>query len=287
MTIQEAIIAATRDLTEAGVEDPRTTARFLLAHLLQKDRTYLITHFDEPLDEAPLRQFQAWVGKRASGVPLQYITGHQEFYGLDFVVTPNVLIPRPETELMVEDVLERNQKPSPLIIDVGTGSGCLAVTLAVRINQSRVVALEISEPALRVARRNAQRHGAEDRILFLVSDLFSALTPEAPGIQADFIVSNPPYVSDAELDSLPREVAEHEPRTALLAGPDGLAFFRRLLAESPAFLQPGGVLILEMGFGQHTSITALVDLSTWRVEKVVPDLQGIQRTLVLRLVGKN
>jgi release factor glutamine methyltransferase len=287
MTIRDAINAAARDLTEAGVENPRVTAQLLLAPLLERDRTYLLTHFEELLPTSTLHQFQAWVNQRASGVPLQYLTGHQEFYGLDFLVTPDVLIPRPETERIVEEVLARNQEPSPLIIDVGTGSGCLAVTLAVWLNPSRVIALDISEPALRVARLNAQRQGVEDRVLFLVSDLFSALAESESGTQADFIVSNPPYVADADLDRLPREVSQHEPHVALLAGPDGLVCYRRLLMESRTCLRPGGYLILEMGYGQHAALINLVDPSTWCVEKVVPDLQGIQRTLVLRLVGKD
>jgi release factor glutamine methyltransferase len=287
MTIREAIHAAARQLTDARVEDPHITAQILLAALLKKDRTYLLTHAEASLEPETLRQFQEWVKRRASGVPVQYLTGRQEFFGLDFVVTPQVLIPRPETELMVEEVLACNQKLDPLIIDVGTGSGCLAVTLAVQINRSRVIALDLSEPALKVARLNATRHGVDNRILFLTSDLLSALMIGQPSTQADFIVANPPYVADAEFESLPPEVREHEPRVALLAGPDGLAVHRRLLADSPAFLQPGGFLMLEMGFGQHAALVSFVDPTTWCVEKVGLDLQGIQRTLVLRLAAKN
>jgi len=287
MTIREAVAAATRHLTDANIEDPRITAQALLAYLLETDRTYILTHPEEALETETLRHFQDWVKQRASGVPLQYLTGHQEFYGLDFVVTPAVLIPRPETELIVEEVLARNQQEAPLIIDVGTGSGCLAVTLAVRLNRSRVIALDVSEAALEVARLNARRHGVEDRILFLASDLLLALKVGSPDLQADFIVANPPYASDAEIEGLPPEVRDHEPRVALLAGPDGLAFHRRLLMESPAFLQPGGALLMEMGFGQQAALTQLVEPSIWSVEKVMFDLQGIERTLVLRLVAKN
>lgn len=287
MTIREAIAAATHHLSEVGIEDPQINAQVLLAYLLGKDRTYILTHPEESLETDLLRHFQNWVRQRASGVPLQHLTGHQEFYGLDFVVTPDVLIPRPETELIVEEVLGRNRKEAPLIIDVGTGSGCLAVTLAVQLNRSRVIALDISQSALKVARVNARRYGVEDRILFLASDLFSALVKGRSSTQADFIVANPPYVSDAEFDGLPREVREHEPRTALLAGPDGLAVHRSLLTESPAFLQPGGILIVEIGFGQHAAFTNLIDSSIWCVEKVVLDLQSVQRTWVLRLTAKD
>jgi release factor glutamine methyltransferase len=287
MTIRQAIADVTKHLTDAGVDAPRTTAQLLLAHLLGKDRTYLLTHPNEPVEETIRHQFRAWASRRAGGVPLQYLIGHQEFYGLDFIVTPDVLIPRPETELVVEEVLGSSQPPAPLIIDVGAGSGCLAVTLAVHLNQARIIALDISPSALKVARLNAQRHGVEDQLLFLASDLFSALVPCQPSTTADFIVANPPYVSEAEFAGLPREVREHEPHVALIAGPDGLALHRRLLTESPAFLRPGGSLIMEMGFGQCDALVGLVEPSTWRLEKILSDLQGLPRTLVLRLVGQN
>lgn len=286
MTIREAISNAAQLLTDAGIADPRLTAQQLLAELLKKDRTYLITHSDERLEPPIVDQFQAWVMRRCSGVPLQYITGHEQFYGLDFLVTPDVLIPRPETELLVQEALIRTQQPAPLIIDVGTGSGCLAVTLAVQRPSSRVLALDISEAALGIARANARRHHVEDRIEFLVSDMFSALTANHMTLKADIIVSNPPYVAEHDRDTLPREVREHEPPLALFAGSDGLEFHRRLLTESPAWLRPGGYLIMEMGFGQYQPMIALVDRSTWVVETIVPDLQGIERIIVLRLTGQ-
>lgn len=287
MTLQEALQAAACQLADAGVEDPRTTAHLLLASLLTRDRTYLLTHSQDSLDPDTLRQFQTWVHQRARGVPVPYLTGHQEFFGLDFLVTPHVLIPRPETELIVEQVLARCPRPDPLIIDVGTGSGCLAITLAVRIARARVIALDISEPALKLARLNAARHGVEHRVAFLASDLLSALRIERPDARADFIVANPPYVAEAEWEQLPREVRQYEPRVALLAGSDGLALHRRLLADSPALLRPGGFLVMEMGFGQYPTLVGLVDPAVWCVEKVVLDLQGIERTFVLRLSAEN
>lgn len=287
LTISEALRSASQRLAQAEVDAPRATAQILLAHLLGKDRTFLITHARDVLDPAVWDRFQQWVEQRAAGVPVQYLTGHQEFYGLDFLVTPDVLIPRPETELIVEEVLNRHHRPDPLIIDVGTGSGCLAVTLAVHLPQARIIALDISTAALKVARQNAQRHGVDHRIGWLVSDLLAALIDRTACGGADFIVANPPYVSTAEFHRLPREVRDHEPRLALLAGPDGLIVHRRLLQESQRCLRPGGYLIMEIGYGQCQSLTRIIDPSRWEVEKVARDLQGIERTFVLRWRGGN
>jgi len=254
----------------------------LLAHVLQKDYLYLIARPEELLSESAWTEFVRSVERRARGEPLQYITGHQEFFGLDFLVTPDVLIPRPETELIVEAVLERAKDAEALLIDVGTGSGCLAVTLAVHLPRARVLALDISEAALAVARRNARRHGVHARIEFLASDLFSALEAMPQPPRADFIVANPPYISEAELPTLPREVRDHEPRVALIAGPDAASVQRRLFAEGPKFLKPGGYLICEMGYGQYPSLHAILDAEVWDLIEVKRDLQGIERTLVLR-----
>lgn len=283
MTIREAIIEAVQRLTAAGIDAPRPTAHILLAHALERDRTYSLTHPDETLEGPALDQFRALVEKRADGVPVQYLTNHQEFYGLDFVVSPEVFIPRPETELIVDEVLALNRKEDPLIIDVGTGSGCLAVTLAAQLPGSRLIALDLSESALKVAQINARRHDVEQRVWFLVGDLLSPLLPGAAGRRADFIVANPPYISEIEFDALHREVRDYEPRIALLAGEDGLAIHRRLLSECPPFLRPDGALMVEMGFGQYPALRKLIASSVWREERVVPDLQGIERILVLRL----
>lgn len=286
-TIGEALRRSSQRLARAQVEAPRTTAQILLAHLLGKDRTFLITHAHDPLDPAVWSRFQQWIERRAAGVPVQYLTGHQEFYGLDFLVTPDVLIPRPETELIVEEVLNRHHRPDPLIIDVGTGSGCLAVTLAVHLPEARIIAVDISTAALKVARRNARRHGVDHRIGWIVSDLLTALADRPASEGADFIVANPPYVSTTEFDGLPREVRDHEPRLALLAGPDGLIMHRRLLHESQRCLHPGGYLIMEIGYGQCQPLTRIIDPSRWEIEKVARDLQGIERTFVLRWRGEN
>lgn len=299
-TLRQALEWARRRLEHAGVEEPRRTASTLLAHVLHKDDLYILTRPEEPLSEAAWEDFTHIVERRARGEPLPYITGHREFFGLDFLVTPDVLIPRPETELIVEAVLERATTADRLLIDVGTGSGCLAVTLAVHLPWMRVLALDISEAALAVARHNAERHGVRERIEFLKSDLFSALeaagqptrSRERGGTQpvpprADFIVANPPYISESELPTLPREVRDYEPRIALIAGPDAADVQRRLFAQSPKFLRPGGYLICEMGYGQYPSLLEHLDAHVWEVVEVKRDLQGIERTLVLRRLAKS
>ncbi len=283
-TIRRALEWARRRLEAANVEEPRRTAGTLLAHVLQRDYLYLLTRPEEPLSESAWAEFARLVERRVQGEPLQYITGHQEFFGLDFLVTPDVLIPRPETELIVEAVLDlaRTRDSEVLLIDVGTGSGCLAVTLAVHLPRARVLALDLSEAALAIARRNAERHGVHARIEFLASDLFSALEalPQLP--KADFIVANPPYIPEAELPTLPREVRDYEPRLALIAGPDASSVQRRLFADGPKFLKPGGYLICEMGYGQYPSLCEALEPTVWEVVEVKRDLQGIERTLVLR-----
>ncbi len=281
-TIRQALEWARRRLEEASVEEPRRTAGTLLAHALQKDYLHVLTRPEEPLSEPIWMEFARLVERRVRGEPLQYITGHQEFFGLDFLVTPDVLIPRPETELIVEAVLERARGGEALLIDVGTGSGCLAVTLAVHLPQARILALDLSEAALAVARRNAERHGVHARIEFLLSDLFSALEALPRPPKADFVVSNPPYIAEAELPTLPREVREYEPRLALVAGPEAASVQRRLFTEGPKFLKPGGYLICEMGYGQYPSLCEALEPTVWEVVEVKRDLQGIERTLVLR-----
>jgi release factor glutamine methyltransferase len=222
------------------------------------------------------------INRRASGEPLQYITGRQEFFGLEFEVTPDVLIPRPETELIVEETIrmvERDMIARPLIVDAGTGSGCVAVALARELAEARVVASDISEAALRVARRNAARHGLRARIGFVASDLLDAFAEEE---FADFILSNPPYVSEEEMPSLQREVRDWEPRLALTDSNDGLSFYRRLLKDAPGRLKPGGHLICEMGYMQSERISAMVNHQVWGGVRLLDDLQGIPRTIVLR-----
>lgn len=269
-------------LAEASVEEPRRTASLLLQFVLKVDPLQLLVNPGQSVSASSELRFFELVQRRVTREPLQYITGQQEFYRLEFEVTPSVLIPRPETELIVEAVLALNRKAAPSIIDVGTGSGCLAVTLVHEIPGANVIALDLSPDALSVAERNARRHGAEDRITFLQSDLFAALDGRAEKPAADFVVSNPPYVADVDWTSLAREVRDHEPRIALSAGESSHRVHRQLFAQSARYLAPAGYLVCEMGADQYPGILELVPPLAFSFVEAHNDLQGIPRTLVLR-----
>lgn len=281
LSIAEAILDATQTLRRGGVPDPRREAGSLLAHVLNKDRTFIITRAGDSLSLENMKTFRAYVDRRAGGEPLQYITGQQDFFGLDFAVNCHVLIPRPETELLAEAVLELlDPEQSALICDVGTGSGCIAVTLLHNRPQTRAVALDISEEALQVARRNATHHRLGERINFIASDCFAALQQSV--LHFDLIVSNPPYVAEKDLTGLQREVREHEPLMALTSGADGLSIIRRLLDEAPAFLLDRGYLAMEIGYDQREAVERLIDPNVWKLVDIRDDLQGIPRIVVLR-----
>ncbi len=287
LTIEGALREASTLLKEAGLAEPRREARTLLSHSLERDQAFLVTHADDRLTSEQLAAFRASVARRAAGEPFQYIAGRQEFYGLEFEVTPDVLIPRPETELLVEEALKLLKgTDAPLACDVGTGSGCVAVTLLHERKDARGFALDISHAALKVAARNAARHGVAERLRLLVSDCFDALrSEEHGGLRFDLVASNPPYVAEADIEDLQREVREHEPRVALTPGGDGLSVVRRLVEESPRFLKPGGHLLIEIGHDQHERVAALIDRSVWTLLDIHKDLQGIPRTVALRLNG--
>jgi release factor glutamine methyltransferase len=279
-SIAEALKQASRVLDSAGVPEARREASSLLSFVLGKDRTFLISHAEDPVDDDSVDQLREFVERRAAGEPLQYITGVQDFYGREFRVTPDVLIPRPETELLVEAALAVTKADSPFLCDVGTGSGCIAVTLLCEIVGSRAVAVDKSLAALEIAKLNAQKQAVADRAVFVVSDCFDALDWLQP--QFDLIVSNPPYVSEAALSGLQREVRDHEPLVALSPGSDGLSVIRRLLTEAPAYLKPNGHLLMEIGFDQGEAVRSLIDEAVWSVLEVRPDLQCIPRIVVLR-----
>lgn len=280
-TIAETLKQASATLRNATIANDVLDAQTLLAHALGCDRTHLIVNFNQQLTDEQMATYQSLVERRASGEPLQYITGHREFFGLDFLVTPAVLIPRPETELIIEEVLRLANPISPIspitVIDIGTGSGCIAVTLARELEDARVIATDISPAALDVARQNAARTGVT--IEFIESDLLTAL-PAAR--QAHFIVSNPPYVTATEMPDLQREVRDWEPRIALTDEADGLSFYRRLLAEVPLYLLSGGYFLCELGYGQAAAVTAMLSPDLWAEHHILNDLQGIPRTLVAR-----
>lgn len=280
ISINEALRRASRELDQAGVAEARREAGSLLSHVIGKDRTFLIAHAEDLLSEQEVERLEDAVTRRAAGEPAQYITGTQDFFGRAFLVTPDVLIPRPETELLVEAALQVLNRRS-LVCDVGTGSGCIAITLLCERGDARAVAIDVSEAALGVARQNARVLSVEDRLDFVQSDCFSALDESALRT-FDLIISNPPYVSERALPGLQREVRDHEPLVALSPGADGLSVIRRLINEAPAFLRANGHLLMEIGFDQGEKVQQLVDQNVWTLKEILPDLQGIPRIVVLQ-----
>jgi release factor glutamine methyltransferase len=256
----------------------RRDAELLLLRALGRDRTFLLTHPDAELSPEQLDRYEAWIRRRAAHEPVQYIVGEQEFYGLSFRVTPEVLIPRPETEHLVEGLLMRVPHDVPLrIADVGTGSGAIAVALAHALPLAQVTALDISPAALTVAQQNAQTHGVDRRMRFLPSDLLEAVRGEG----FDAIVSNPPYIAESEV--LEAQVRDYEPHAALYAGTTGFEVYERLVPQAGEALAPGGWLMLEIGHGQRNAIAAL--LTGWSDVEFADDLQGIPRVAIARRRG--
>jgi release factor glutamine methyltransferase len=275
-------LADARDrLVRAGIstEEAALDAEVLARHVLDCDRATLLTRARDPLPSAFRRLYDELVQRRIAREPIAYIVGHREFWGLEFDVTPSVLIPRPETEFVIEEALAALPH-RPLVhnvIDVGTGSGCLAVILAVEYASARVIAVDLSPLALDVARRNASKHNVAERMAFIQADLLQGVTDTA-----DLIVSTPPYVPDTDASKLQPEVARYEPQTALYAGDDGLVVIRRLFDEAPSRLAPEGRLIVEFGFGQESGVREAALRSGWKTERIRRDLQGIPRVAVLR-----
>jgi release factor glutamine methyltransferase len=281
-TIADLIAEAGRALAGAGVPEARREAASLVGHVTGQGRTFLLTHPETIIARAGVQRLREMIGRRAAGEPLQYITGRQEFYGLDFEVNRDVLIPRPETELLVEKALEllRGKSAPTRVLDVGTGSGCIAIAILHELREARAVSLDLSVRALRVAARNAERHNVHERLAFAASDCFAALDPARAVF--DMIVSNPPYVAKESLAGLQREVRDYEPRMALTPGGDGLRIIRRLLKDSARFLTMGGHLLIEIGFDQHEAINQLLERDVWELLDIHKDLQGIPRTVALR-----
>jgi len=291
MRVETALRQGLELLRAGAIGAPALTAELLLAHALHRDRIYLLTHPEYELSELEWLHYGRFLHERLKGQPTQYITRTQEFWGRDFHVEKGVLIPRPETEHVIEqalallvparamappvsqrvDATDTNLRTTTRVLDIGTGSGILAVTLAVE-TKARVCATEISPDALRIARANAARLGAH--VDFVRCDLGAAFAAAA----FDLVVSNPPYIASAEIDALQREVREWEPRAALDGGPDGLAVFRRLIPDAARLLRPGGWLILEIGATQAESVSGLLGPG-WRECTVTPDLAGLPRVV--------
>lgn len=274
MNIATTLRKAARHLRARHVHAPDLTARVLLADLLSRDQAWLVAHSDEELEHVLGERYEEAVQRRCDGVPMQYIRELQEFYGLDFRVNPDVLIPRPETEHLVEAALERI-RPGDLVMDVGTGSGAIAVSLAKHAPSASVLASDISPAAARVAKSNAEHLGAN--VEFFLGDLTDAIR----GDQVDVLVSNLPYVPLRDAPGLQAEL-RHEPPVALFGGEDGLGVFRRLVADACRVLKPGGWLLAEIGFGTTGAVAALFDKSQWQRPDFLPDLAGIDRVVATR-----
>jgi release factor glutamine methyltransferase len=279
--LKQALTSAIARLTTEQVPSPRMNAELLLMFTLGCDRAYLHAHPERELTVDEKTRYDAALANRARGVPAQYITGHQEFWGVDLIVTPAVLIPRPETEHVIETVLDCvGRAPSPAsplrILDVGTGSGCIALSLAKELPQAEIHATDISAAALEVARANAARHKLESRIQFREADLLAGFENNS----FDFIVSNPPYVGESEEDQVQLEVRKFEPRNAVFAGPTGVEAIARLIPQAYSALKPGGWLIMEISGTIAEEVKHL--LRDWNEVRIKPDLQSIPRVVQAR-----
>jgi release factor glutamine methyltransferase len=298
LRLKDALREGANTLKKARIETPVVEAGVILCFILNCDKSFIYSHNEYQMDVNETKKFFEHIEKRAAGVPVQYLTGHQEFMSMDFRVTRDVLIPRQDTEVLVETVIAYaeilsgkgagNEKKGAFIsiLDMGTGSGCIAVSLAKYIRNCRVVAVDISEEALGVARYNAANNGVQDKIDFIKSDLFSELEPMKKDKRFDIIVSNPPYIPSREINSLQKEVKQHEPVIALDGGADGLKFYRFIIADAPAYLKPGeGLLALEVGYGQAEAVCRLMNRDFCEI-KVINDLSGIRRTIIGKLYTK-
>jgi release factor glutamine methyltransferase len=301
VTVLDVIQRSTEFLAKRGVDSPRLQTELLMAHVLKLPRMQLYLNFDRPLTTTELEMLRDLLKRRSQREPLQHITGSTSFCGLEISVNEHVLIPRPETELLAElgwhflnQISAERPKEPPIpvapqtgatitrtlaALDFGTGSGCLAIALAINSPASTVEAVDISEQVIKVAKQNAARHGLADRVGFFQGDGFNALPVRT---QFDLIVSNPPYVPTAEIDTLQPEVRDHDPRLALDGGPDGLNFYRRLALEAKAFLNRNAKMMLEFGDGQAEPICSLFEKQNWIVERVVTDYTQRPRILIVR-----
>jgi len=278
MNVLEALSQAT-DLLRDETPDPKQEAELLLSFVLGTNRSYLLAHVYDGLDDSLVAVFLDSIRERRRGKPIQFITGRQDFRGLEFEVTPDVLIPRSETELVVEEALKCIHEREPTVVDLGTGSGCIAIALAVALPQARIFAIDLSEPALEIARKNAAWHAVFIHIQFLSGDLLGPIACLHFEEKIDCIVSNPTYVSERDFPSLQREVRDWEPKLALVAGNNGLAIYSRLIPEARKFLKTQGSLVMEIGFNMKDEVCGLFG-SEWRIHKVREDLNGIPRVVV-------
>lgn len=281
MTLHDHVTEAKARLGGAGIAMPEAglDAELLARHVLQWDRATFVVHRHASTPSSFEADYAELITRRAAREPVARIRGSQEFWGLDLEVSPATLIPRPETELVIEQLLaDRESLPNePTVVDVGTGTGCLAIAVARELPAARIIATDVSHAALQVARRNARRHGLAERIGCVCTNLLDSVTA---GI--DVVVSNPPYVPTADVSRLEPEVSDHEPRLALIGGADGLDVIRRLLLQAAALLKPGGRLLVEFGIDQLPALARLVDANPdLRLARVARDLQGLPRVAVV------
>lgn len=276
-------------LKQKGADSPRLDAEVLLAHALGRQRIMLYVAFGEEVPEEQRAKFRDLVKRRGAGVPVAYLLGEKEFFSLPFEVTPATLVPRPETEALVVEAAEAiaamrrsgeiAERTTPRVADVGTGTGCLAVTIAKQVEGAVVTATDISSDALAVAKRNAERHGVADRVTFLEGDLLSPTKDASP---FDVVVSNPPYVSEAEYAALARDVREQEPRSALVGGPTGVETIARLVPQAFERLRPGGRVMIEIGPSIADATRKLFGEDQWTDVAIKKDLAGLARIVMAR-----
>ncbi len=280
MTIAECLKIGTEQLAAAGVAQPSREAASLLMNAISRDRTFLVSHAEYELTDAEQKTFDSHLERRRSREPFQHIVGVQEFYGLDFVVTRDVLIPRPETEQLVETAIRSlDGIESPRFCEIGVGSGCVVVSVLHELQNSSAIAVDISEEALMIGRINATNNGVADRVEFRLSDIFTSVETD----KFHAILSNPPYIPASEMSGLQAEVRDFDPTIALTDGGDGLSIVSRIICDAPGFLLPKGYLILEIGIGQDADVRRMFGAELWREVEILDDLQGIPRTVIARL----
>jgi release factor glutamine methyltransferase len=289
ISIKEAINMATQMLTIAKCDTPKLDAEVLLAFFLKVDRSFLFAHYSDNLDEKRSDSFFEIIDKRVAGVPVPYITGRKEFMGISFKVNENVLIPRPDTEILVEETIElANEMQKGLasleILDLCCGSGAIAVSLAYYLNKAKLTASDISGPALIIAKDNARDYKLTNKIKFVHGDLFSPFKSKGFGkVQFDIIVSNPPYIKSLEIQTLQREILQNEPLLALDGGESGLDFYAKIIEKAPEFLKKSGCLILEIGYDQKDAVFGLLEATgKFKEYKVEKDLAGHDRVVVAK-----
>lgn len=273
MNISEAIDFAADELKSAGVANPRREASSLLTFILQKDKTFLVAHPEYELAALEAAGFKKGLDRRRNREPFQHITGRQEFYGLEFEVNPDVLIPRPETEILVEAAIEfLSSRTQARFCELGVGSGCISISILSRVQHAEAAGNDISDKAIAIAAKNASKHGVADRLTLRNTDLFENLSGTF-----DLIVSNPPYIPAGQIESLQTEVRLFEPRVALSGGENGLEIIDRIIGAAPRFLTADGLVLIEIGFDQAESVKGLFDPNIWTSVEFLQDLQGIPR----------